>query len=426
MDNLLRDPVLTRTSNFTVDTRVPFYFIDASAGDITIMLMAPTTMVSASGKQARTQFKRIDTSSNVVTIKTPSGGIENNGDTYTLYPLQSVTMFSNRENYFVQRGRDVSFNDLRDKPELFSGEYDDLNGTPTLFSGNYADLTGKPSLFSGSYLDLTNKPSIPAAQVNSDWNASSGASQILNKPLLFSGAYADLSGKPTTLSSFTNDSGFITLSSLTWANVTGKPVLFSGAYGDLTGKPALFSGVYNDLTGKPALFSGSYSDLTNKPTIPSNTNQLTNGSGFLSNVTGLIVAGSNVTITGAGTSASPYSISSSQMSAASSGNNGYMSAADKTKLDSLPNSVAQLLGTVTVTETAVIALSAGVRKVTVTAPGAVVGGNYLLFPTAATPANYALADVVCVVAGQLQVSVTAPILALGATYSFTCRLVKIL
>ena len=35
---------------------------------------------------------------------------------------------------------------------------------------------------SGSYNDLTNKPTIPAAQVNSDWNASSGVAQILNKP----------------------------------------------------------------------------------------------------------------------------------------------------------------------------------------------------------------------------------------------------
>lgn len=37
---------------------------------------------------------------------------------------------------------------------------------------------------SGSYTDLTNKPTIPAAQVNSDWNASSGVAQILNKPTL--------------------------------------------------------------------------------------------------------------------------------------------------------------------------------------------------------------------------------------------------
>lgn len=34
----------------------------------------------------------------------------------------------------------------------------------------------------GSYIDLSNKPTIPAAQVNSDWNAVSGLAQILNKP----------------------------------------------------------------------------------------------------------------------------------------------------------------------------------------------------------------------------------------------------
>ncbi|MDE6250131.1 MAG: hypothetical protein K2M34_00650 [Alphaproteobacteria bacterium] len=36
----------------------------------------------------------------------------------------------------------------------------------------------------GSYNDLADKPSIPAAQVNADWNATSGKAQILNKPTL--------------------------------------------------------------------------------------------------------------------------------------------------------------------------------------------------------------------------------------------------
>ena len=36
----------------------------------------------------------------------------------------------------------------------------------------------------GSYNDLLNKPTIPAAQVNADWNASSGVAQILNKPTI--------------------------------------------------------------------------------------------------------------------------------------------------------------------------------------------------------------------------------------------------
>ena len=37
---------------------------------------------------------------------------------------------------------------------------------------------------SGSYNDLLNQPTIPAAQVNSDWNANSGVAQILNKPTI--------------------------------------------------------------------------------------------------------------------------------------------------------------------------------------------------------------------------------------------------
>jgi hypothetical protein len=37
---------------------------------------------------------------------------------------------------------------------------------------------------SGNYNDLTNKPTIPNAQVNSDWNATSGVAEILNKPTI--------------------------------------------------------------------------------------------------------------------------------------------------------------------------------------------------------------------------------------------------
>jgi hypothetical protein len=48
-----------------------------------------------------------------------------------------------------------------------------------------ATITGLATVAtSGSYNDLSNKPTIPAAQVNSDWNAGSGLAQILNKPTL--------------------------------------------------------------------------------------------------------------------------------------------------------------------------------------------------------------------------------------------------
>jgi hypothetical protein len=48
-----------------------------------------------------------------------------------------------------------------------------------------ADITSISAVgFSNDYDDLDNKPTIPAAQVNSDWNATSGVSEILNKPTI--------------------------------------------------------------------------------------------------------------------------------------------------------------------------------------------------------------------------------------------------
>ena len=143
---------------------------------------------------------------------------------------------------------------------------------PTLFSGNYNDLTNKPNLAtvatSGNYNDLINKPTIPTvpmnvsgfnndagyitaaqvpAQVNADWNATTGAAQILNKPTLFSGSYNDL---------------------------TNKPTLFSGNYNDLTNKPnfatVATSGSYNDLINKPAI-----------PTVPTNVSGFNNDAGYI-------------------------------------------------------------------------------------------------------------------------------------------------
>lgn len=185
----------------------------------------------------------------------------------------------------------TSYNDLTDTPTIpadisdltdttnllghFSGAYADLTGLPDLsvyqlaanaFSGAYADLTGLPTLVT-SYNDLTDTPTIPVV--------------------------------PTTISAFTNDSGYITDYTVTQADVTQyqaalsitesqisdlQSYLTSVAFDDLTSKPTTISGYgitdafdgnYNSLTNLPTLFSGSYIDLTNKPIIPSDLNELT-------------------------------------------------------------------------------------------------------------------------------------------------------
>jgi hypothetical protein len=98
-----------------------------------------------------------------------------------------------------------------------SGLYSDLTGKPSLAtvatSGLYADLSGKPTIpaaqvqsdwtASSGAAAILNKPTIPAAQVASDWNASSGVTQIANKPTLaavaVSGAWSDLTAKPVVM-----------------------------------------------------------------------------------------------------------------------------------------------------------------------------------------------------------------------------------
>lgn len=113
-----------------------------------------------------------------------------------------------------------------------------------------AFIKNKPSLAavatSGNYNDLNNKPSIPAPQVNSDWNASSGIARILNKPNLApvatSGSYNDLTDRPSApeipdqVNADWNATSGV-------AQILNKPnlatVATSGQYNDLEGKPAI-------------------------------------------------------------------------------------------------------------------------------------------------------------------------------------------
>lgn len=96
---------------------------------------------------------------------------------------------------------------------IFNSKFDQPTGAST----DYLDGTGTPTPF----------PTIPDAQVNSDWNSTSGVSEILNKPSI-----------PTATSDLTNDSGFITI-------------------GDV---PTQVNSDWNATSG--------FAEILNKPTIP--------------------------------------------------------------------------------------------------------------------------------------------------------------
>jgi len=87
----------------------------------------------------------------------------------------------------------------------------------------------------------------------------------------------------------------------------------------------------------------------------------------------------------------------------------------------LPNGSTFLTNT-TVSQTAVIALLGGVRKVTITGvTGVLAGDRVLLTPTGTTPAGYALADVIATANNTLEVNFTAPALDLGQSFSIPCK-----
>lgn len=119
----------------------------------------------------------------------------------------------------------------------FSGYYNDLLYKPTLgtmaaeTASDYTKTSGLATVaISGSYNDLSNKPTIPAAQVNSDWNASSGVAEILNKPTIptVNNPTITITQGGVTKGSFSlNQSSSDTIaldaggSNVTWGNISG-------------------------------------------------------------------------------------------------------------------------------------------------------------------------------------------------------------
>ncbi len=83
-----------------------------------------------------------------------------------------------------------------------------------------------------------------------------------------------------------------------------------------------------------------------------------------------------------------------------------------------------LLGTVTLTEAAaLVAISAGTRRLTVAVPAAwgVKVGDDLVVSPVSVPAGYATHDVTVTGPNTISIGLTAPLLAIGASYAIQCR-----
>lgn len=121
---------------------------------------------------------------------------------------------------------------------------------------------------SGDYDDLLNKPTIPVAQVNADWNASSGVAEILNKPTLSDVA---TSGEAVDVSYDNTSSGWqttnvqSTLDGLISSKIASTNPIGTGSLslnsGSLTGENAVSIGNGNQATGVASFSSGGGKDL---------------------------------------------------------------------------------------------------------------------------------------------------------------------
>jgi hypothetical protein len=226
--------------------------------------------------------------------------------------IDTDTTYTAGANVSISVGNVISSTDTNTdtNTEYTAGTGLTLSGTTfsltgSHFDGAYSSLTGAPALFDGAYSSLTSTPTTLAGYGITDSYTNSHVDAHLNNGGSVSNGYI--------LSWNGSDYNWIANSGTpAWANITNKPTsiagygitdtFFSGAFSALTSKPTTLAGygitdatdtntTYTAGTGltltgteftlTAAHFDGAYASLSGKPTIPTNTNQLTNGSGFI-------------------------------------------------------------------------------------------------------------------------------------------------
>ena len=171
----------------------------------------------------------------------------------------------------LQPGAGISWGDVSGKPTFAtvatSGAYSDLSGLPPLGTASAQNVGYFATASQGLLASTALQPAAIGSTVQAYSAALAGTTASFTTALL-----SKLNGIATGATANQTDAYLLSRANHTGTQaattITGlATVATSGAYADLTGKPALFSGAYADLTGKPTLFSGAYADLTGKPTL---------------------------------------------------------------------------------------------------------------------------------------------------------------
>ena len=250
-------------------------------GDITGTLSDQTDLQSAlNAKQdTLTAGTNINISGSTIsatdTTYTGSDGVTLTGTNFTNSGVRAVASGSTNGTISVNTNgtsADVAVTGLGSAAYTSSSDY------ATAAQGGKADTAVQPGdlatvATTGSYNDLLNKPTIPAAQVNSDWNAVSGVAQILNKPSLAtvatSGDYGDLLNKPTiptvnnaTLTIQKNGTTVNTFTANASSNVTAN-ITVPTKISDLTNDSNFANKDLSNLTSAGANIGNWSSNITN-------------------------------------------------------------------------------------------------------------------------------------------------------------------
>lgn len=117
----------------------------------------------------------------------------------------------------------------------------------------------------GNYNDLNNKPTIPAAQVNSDWNATSGVAEILNKPTIptVNDATLTITQNGTSKGTFTANDADDTTIELTDTTYTAGNAI------SIDNNNAISAAIYpEDFFTANATVAGTGSEIALQKTIP--------------------------------------------------------------------------------------------------------------------------------------------------------------
>lgn len=152
-----------------------------------------------------------------------------------------------------------------------------------LLKANTADLGA--TAFSNDYNDLDNLPTIPAAQVNSDWNATSGVAEILNKPTLTSGTVTSVG--LTMPSAFSVANSPITSSgdiAVTGAGTVSQYVRGDGSLANFpssTGGGASLSFYLNGSVAQGTFGGVAFKEMDRTPVFGAGTDFTINANGYI-------------------------------------------------------------------------------------------------------------------------------------------------